>query len=356
MNPTRVMVIEDSPTIRGFLCEIIARDPRLELCAVASSGEEGLRLLQRIRPDVVSLDIQLPGIDGLQVAERIMADKPTPIVVVAASGAVGEQTLSMRALASGALSVVEKPRVSSPAEYEILASRICTQLAIMSQVRVVRQRFRRTDRVSAGAETPPQGPAARTSRGSPKVLAVVASTGGPPALVKLFDGLGADFPLPILLVQHVSPAFNQGFSSWLASAVPFAVELVASASTLRPGVIYLAHADHHLRATVSAAWTSKDEPVQGQRPSGSVLFHSVAEAFGEDALGVLLTGMGEDGADGLLALRLAGGYTVAEHESTTVVHGMPAAAERLQAVCESLPLPEIAPRLKELVLLQNAPA
>jgi two-component system chemotaxis response regulator CheB len=313
-----------------------------------------LRLLKRIHPDVVSLDIQLPGIDGLQVAERIMADNPTPIVVVAASTASGEQTLSMLALASGALSVVEKPRVSSPEEYELLSARICTQLSIMSQVRVVRQRFRRTVGEVGGAKATVQHLAARTAPGCPKVLAVVASTGGPPALVKLFGGLGPDFPLPILLVQHVSPAFNQGFSSWLASVVPFTVEIVVSSSFLRPGVIYLAGADHHLKATVLAAWTSQDEPVGGQRPSGSVLFHSVAEAFGEHALGVLLTGMGEDGAEGLRAMRNAGAYTVAEHESTTVVHGMPGAAERLGAVCESLPLHDIAVRLKELALHENA--
>lgn len=347
------MIIEDSPTIRAFLCEIIARDPRLEVCAVASSGEEALRLFQRIRPDVVSLDIQLPGIDGLKVAERIMSDFPTPIVVVAASSAIGEQTLSMRALASGALSVVEKPRISSPGEYEVLSSRICTQLAIMSQVRVVRQRFRRSDH-SPSIPAPPPPDFHETVRGCPKILAVVASTGGPPALVKLFNGLGPDFPLPILLVQHVSASFIEGFSSWLASVVPFSVELVSASNLLRPGVIYLAVAEHHLKVTATAAWASRGEPVSGQKPSGSVLFQSVAEVFSQDALGVLLTGMGEDGAEGLLALRSAGAFTIAEHESTSVVHGMPGAAERLQAVCESLPLTEIAPRLKELTLLRKA--
>jgi two-component system chemotaxis response regulator CheB len=321
---------------------------------VAATGEEALRLLKRTRPDVVSLDIQLPGIDGLRVAERIMAENPTPIVVVAGSGASGAQTLSMRALASGALSVVEKPRTSSHEEYEVLSSRICTQLAIMSQVRVVRQRFRHGSPEDAGAKTAARAPLTRPSGGCPKVLAVAASTGGPPALVKLFGGLGADFPLPILLVQHVTPAFTRGFASWLSGVVPFAVETVAASSVLRPGVVYLADADRHLRATALAAWASKDEPVDGQRPSGSVLFRSVAEAFGERALGVILTGMGEDGADGLLALRRAGAFTVAEHESTTVVHGMPAAAERLQAVCESLPLHDIAPRLKELTLASYA--
>jgi two-component system chemotaxis response regulator CheB len=257
----------------------------------------------------------------------------------------------MRALAAGALAVVEKPRVSSPEEYETLSSRICTQLAIMSQVRVVRQRFRRTDPAPPAFRS---APAVGNGQCHPQVLAIVASTGGPPALVKLFSSLGEDFPLPILLVQHVSPSFVLGFASWLAGVVPFAVEIVTTSSALRPGVIYLASWEHHLKATATAAWAARGEPVAGQRPSGSVLFQSVAQTFGEDSIGVLLTGMGEDGAAGLLELRRAGAFTIAEHESTAVVHGMPGAAERLQAVCESLPLPEIAPRLRELALLETA--
>lgn len=340
MNPTRVMVVEDSPTVRALLCEIISHDPRLQVCAAAKSGEEALRLLERTAPDVVSLDIQLPGMNGLEVAERIMSRRPTPIVVIAASDTACEQALSVQALAAGALSVVEKPRGVATEAYYALAGKICTQLAIMSQVRVVRQRSRQAARPRRTA--PP-------SSGKIEALGIVCSTGGPPALVKIFSSLGERFPAPILLVQHITPSFLPGFASWLAGACPFAVEIVSASTALCPGVIYVAAPELHLRASRSAACAVRGEPVAGHRPSGSVLFESLAEELGSRAIGVLLTGMGEDGAEGLLALKKAGGYTLAESESTAVVYGMPAAAVLLDAVRESLPLDAIAARLKELI-------
>lgn len=347
MNPIRVMLVEDSPTVRALLCEIIARDPRLEVCAAANSGEEALRLLERISPDIVSLDIQLPGMNGLEVAERIMSGRPTPIVVIAASDTTGEQALSVQALAAGALSVVEKPRGATSAKaYDGLAAKICTQLAIMSQVKVVRQRFPRLVR-------PPWPPAPNPSPGRFEVLGIACSTGGPPALVSLFGSLGAGFPAPILLVQHITPSFLPGFASWLAGACPFAVEIVNGTNTLRPGVVYVAPAERHLKASRSAAFAAHGEPVDGHRPSGSILFESLANEFGPQAIGVLLTGMGEDGARGLLALKNAGGYSLAESESSAVVYGMPAAAVQLDAVRESLPLDGIAARVKELVMFSE---
>lgn len=342
MTPIRVMVVEDSPTVRALLCEIIARDRRLQVCASAESGEQALRLLEGASPDVISLDIRLPGMNGLAVAERVMSRQPTPIVVVAASDSSGEQALSVEALAAGALSVVEKPRGASAGAYYALAEKICTQLAIMSQVKVVRRRFH-------GAAHALRGMSLLPSPGRFEVLGIVCSTGGPPALVKIFSGLEEPFPLPILLVQHITPAFLPGFASWLASACPFAVEIVSGQSVLRPGVVYLAAPEFHLRASRTAAHAVRGEPVAGHRPSGSVLFKSLAEEFGPRALGALLTGMGEDGADGLLALKNAGGYTLAESESTAVVYGMPAAAVRLKAVRESLPLDGIAARLKQII-------
>ena len=348
MSPTRVMVVEDSPTVRELLCEIIARDPRLEVCAAVKNGEEALRLLERVSPDIVSLDINLPGMNGLEVAERIMSEQPTPIVVIAASDTAGEQTLSLQALAAGALSVVEKPRGATAAHaYDALSARICTHLAIMSQVKVVRQRHRRSPRLpDSGLALPASGPFA--------ALGIVCSMGGPPSLVRIFNSLGAEFPLPILLVQHITPLFLSGFASWLAGAGPFAVETVTGKRTLRPGTIYVAAPDLHLRATRAGVDAVGGEPVDGHRPSGSVLFESLAAEFGPRAIGALLTGMGEDGALGLLALKRAGGYTLTESKNTAVVYGMPAAAVGLQAERESLPLDEIASRIKELTALRGA--
>jgi two-component system, chemotaxis family, protein-glutamate methylesterase/glutaminase len=348
MNKIRVMIVEDSRVVREFLTYLIARDPRLEVAVAVGSGEEALRVLERISPDVISMDIRLPGMNGFEATQLIMARKPTPIVVVSASVDAEDLKISMNALRAGALAVMEKPAGTSHADYASLAERLCTQLAIMSQVKVIRQRIDRglrfgpTERAKAADLTVP-------SAGPFTMLGLVASTGGPNALTKLLGGLPRDFPLPVILVQHITACFLDGFASWLDSISPLRVKLAKDGEVALPGKVYLPPADRHLKVVGGRLQVDGGDFVCLQRPSGTVLFQSMARSLGAGSLGVLLTGMGEDGAEGLRHIRQAGGYTIAEDESTTVVYGMPAAAVRLGAVCESLPLPEIAPRIVALV-------
>ena len=341
MSKIRVLIIEDSAVIREFLCYIIGRDPRLAVAAAVESAEAALKILDRVSPDVISLDIRLPGMNGLEATRRIMSRRPTPIVVVSASVEAEDLKITMSALQAGALAVVEKPLGSTQSQYESLAERICTQLAIMSQVQVVRQRFPRGRR--------PAPAPAKPLPNSYRVLAVAASTGGPNALMVLLSGLGKDFPLPIAVVQHITPSFLAGFASWLASVCPCPVELVAGRQAMAPGRVYMATADRHLRVEQGCVRVDAGDPVCAQRPSATVLFESMAQSLGPHALGALLTGMGEDGAEGLLAVHQAGGFCIAEDASTAVVNGMPAAAARLGAAHELLPLPAIAPRIVELI-------
>jgi len=343
MKKIRVLIVEDSNVVRQFLKHIIARDPRLEIVGAVESGEEALRILNKVCPDVISLDIRLPGINGFEVTRRIMSERPTPIVVVSASVERADLQITMNALAEGALTVLEKPTGIASSDYEVLAERLCTQLAIMSQVKVVRRR-------------PHSRPVPRVDRRAPlrlpgfRALGIVSSTGGPKALVQLLNGLGSDFPLPILAVQHITSSFLEGFASWLEGVCPFGVEIVRDRTVVAGGRIYLAAADHHLRAENGFVRVDRGDPVCAQRPSGTVLFESMAAALGSQGLGVLLTGMGEDGAEGLLRLRQSGAHTIAEDESTAVVYGMPAEAVRLGGASESLPLPAIAPRILELIM------
>jgi two-component system, chemotaxis family, protein-glutamate methylesterase/glutaminase len=341
MKKIRVLIVEDSKVIREFLEYIIGQDPRLEVAGSVGSAEEALRVLERASPDVISMDIRLPGINGFEATQRIMAERPTPIVVVSASVESEDLQITINALQAGALTVLEKPVGTTSAEYESLAERLCTQLAIMSQVKVVRRHggARPTERL---AQRPVLLP------GCYRMLGIVSSTGGPNALVHLLGGLGPSFPLPIALVQHITSSFLDGFASWLESVCPFSVEIVKGRVAPSRGKVYLANRDRHLRVAREHFLVDAGDPVCAQRPSGTVLFESMAKTFGRQALGVLLTGMGEDGAEGLLQVRNAGGHTIAEHESTAVVYGMPAAAVRLGGVSESLPLPEIAPRVLEL--------
>jgi two-component system chemotaxis response regulator CheB len=343
MEKIRVLIVEDSKVIREFLEHIIGADPRLEIVGSVGTAEEALLILDRVSPDVISMDIRLPGMNGFEATQRIMAERPTPIVVVSASVEKEDLGITMNALEAGALTVLEKPVGTSSAEYEALAERLCTQLAIMSQVKVVRRRgpVRLTHRFERPRVHLP---------GHYRMLGIVASTGGPSALIQLLGALRSDFPLPILLVQHIASSFLEGFAGWLESVCPFSVVIVRDRVVPARGTVYVAAQDRHLRLGREGLQVDAGDPVCAQRPSGTVLFESMAKTLGAGALGVLLTGMGDDGAEGLLQIRKAGGHTLAEDESTAVVYGMPAAAVHLGAVRESLPLHAIGPRILELTL------
>jgi two-component system chemotaxis response regulator CheB len=306
MKPIRVMIVEDSAVVRELLRRIIAADVRFEIAASVSSAEEAMEILERASPDVISLDIRLPGMQGVEATRRIMSQRPTPIVVVSASSEKYELDSSMEALKAGALALVEKPAAATHRDYEMLAGRLLTQLAIMSRVKVVRQR--------------------------------ILPGSGLPARV-----------LPVALVQHMTPGFLEGFGDWLSRVSGFRVELVECPVNTAPAVVYLAASGCHLLADGCSVRPEKSPPVAGHCPSGNVLFSSMARNFRERGIGVLLTGMGEDGAAGLLDLKRAGSYTIAEDESTAAVYGMPRAAALLQAQLEALPLPSIAPRILELL-------
>ncbi len=354
MNKTRVMIVEDSAVVRLLLQHIIGSDPRFEIVSISETAEEALACLDRVRPDVISLDIRLPGMNGLDATLRIMSTRPTPIVVVAASVEGDELDIAMNALRAGAVAVVEKPVGTTNEDYERVATHLCNQLAIMSQVKVVRQAPRRglsfgsPPPPPAAAAPPPPPPPARRSA-SLRMVGLVASTGGPNALTRVLGELSADFPAPILLVQHITPSFLDGFVSWLDGMTPLEVRIAQPGETPRAGVVYVPPADRHLELRRGKLWLGMGDEVCSQRPSGTVLFESIARDLGDQALGVLLTGMGADGARGLLELRKSGAHTIAEDASTAVVYGMPAAAVELGAVCESLPLPAIARRMVELV-------
>jgi two-component system, chemotaxis family, protein-glutamate methylesterase/glutaminase len=351
VSPVRVMIVEDSLVVRELLRYIVSRDPRLELVAAVASGEEALSAIAGARPDVISMDIRLPGIDGLETTRRIMAERPTPIVVVAGSVEDAGLHISMNALRAGALSVVEKPVATTHAGYEVIANEICTQLRIMAQVPVIRRRPIGAEWQGRTAVSPPVPAPASGISPAQSILGIAASTGGPPALARVIGGLPKDFPLPILLVQHMGPAFMDGFAAWLDSVVALPVAIARDGERAEGGRVYVAPGDRHLElGTNRVLRVVESAPVSGQRPAATVLFRSMARQAGAAGIGVLLTGMGEDGALGLADMHAAGAQTVAEHESTAVVYGMPAAAVRLGAARAVLPLDRVAGHVLRLAM------
>lgn len=340
------MIVEDSPTVRDLLVHLVGSDARLEVAATASSAEEALELLPRVRPDVITMDIRLPGMNGFEATSLIMARQPTPVVVVSASVNGEDLNISMNALRAGALAVIEKPLGLRHDDYAPLARKLCTQLVSMSQVKVVRQRIAR--RVDFPRSVPrPQPP--RLEATEFQVVGLAASTGGPAALVRLFNDLPPRLPLPVLLVQHMASSFIEGFVSWLDRSVPQPVVLARAGVVPEPGTVYVAPGDRHLEMGLAALRLSDEAPYHSQRPSATVLFRSLARRFGPAAVGIVLTGMGDDGAEGLLEMRQTGAFTMVEDESTAVVFGMPAAALALGAVNEACPLPRLGRRLLELL-------
>ncbi|MES2746009.1 MAG: chemotaxis-specific protein-glutamate methyltransferase CheB [Bdellovibrionota bacterium] len=353
MNKIRVMIVEDSLVVRTYLEHIIHQDTRLTVAASVASAEDALTVLPQVKPDVISLDIRLPGMNGLEATLRIMAEHPTPIVVLSANVDSDELKISMNALRAGALSVVEKPLGAMGKDYDLIRTRICDQLASMSVVKVVRQRSPRTlelkHNVSINNGINPAVPFRRAHQDF-RMMGIVASTGGPNALVHVLSRLPANFPLPILLVQHITSAFLQSFTSWLEGLCPFKVIIAKDGEFPVAGHIYVAPDDHHIILEAGRITIKSSPPVSLQRPSGTVLLESMANVLGSRALGVILTGMGDDGALGIKAIHDAGGYTIAEDESTCVVYGMPGVAVRLGGVTDLLPLDQIASRLNEIVL------
>jgi two-component system chemotaxis response regulator CheB len=363
MNAVRVMIVEDSPTVLAALARVIRADPRLAVVAECQSAEEALTKLDRAAPDVISMDIHLPGMSGLEATRRIMERRPTPIVIVSRSVNADDLDGTMEALRAGAVSAVEKPACCVGADANAAMNRLCRELAVMSRVKVVRQRFNRpptkniasapgaTATAQSGHASAFRMPAQSRGHGTPAIVGIVASTGGPRALECVLGALGADFPLPIVLVQHITPSFQKGFVSWLAKVVPQRVQEATHGELPSHGCVYVAPAAKHLVLHGERLALDTRPPVCGQCPSGTLLLQSLAASYGPSAVGVVLTGMGDDGAEGLLAIRRAGGYTITEDGSTAVVDGMPQAARAIGASRASLPLETIGAALRNLAAL-----
>jgi two-component system, chemotaxis family, protein-glutamate methylesterase/glutaminase len=340
------MLVEDSPTVRTLLCHIVDQDRRLSLAAVCASAEEAIESIDTVDPDVISMDIRLPGMDGIEATRRIMADHPTPIVVVADAVHDAALAIAMNALKAGALSVVEKPTGLGAESYASIADTIATQLYIMSQVPVIRQRS-----IGEGLKRARDTHNGETglARAQPRLIGIAASTGGPPALAAVLGALPAHFPIPILVVQHMGASFMEGFAHWLDGQTPLKVQLAQHNELPRPGLVHVAPGDRHMTLDAQGRIRiSTEAPIASQRPAATLLFQSLAKHLGSKAAGVILTGMGEDGAKGLLELKNAGGYTIAEDASTAVVHGMPAVAAKIGAARAVLPLDQIGQRLMQL--------
>jgi two-component system chemotaxis response regulator CheB len=344
-----VLIVEDSPSVRELMVHILSADPAIRVVGTASDGEAALEAVERLKPDIITMDVHMPRMNGLDAARRIMETRPTPIVVVSGSFEPQEVTKTFRALEAGALALVQRPAGVGHPEFQQHSAELIRTVKLMSEVKVIRRWARVTRIPVAPADPPALEVELKPSPVEVKVIAIGASTGGPLALQAILADLPADFPAPILVVQHIAPGFLRGFADWLGRATTLPVGIPAHGERMVSGRVYLAPDGLQMQiGTTGKILLTADEPENNLRPSVSCLFRSVAAAYGPQAIGVLLTGMGKDGAEQLRVMKEKGAITIAQDEDTSVVYGMPGEAVRLGAATYVLPPSRIAAALTAL--------
>lgn len=342
----RIVVAEDSKTVRRLLVEILETDPEITVVGEAANGLEAVERVVELAPDLVVMDINMPEMDGLEATRQIMIQAPTPILVVSAAANQHQLELSLSATQAGALHVLPKPEPPRAERFAEQREQLVAMAKAMARVKVVRRWARRSS-----PDT--QAPASRAALAEApiEIVAMAASTGGPAALRAVLNDLPASFGAPILVVQHIARGFAGGFGEWLGRETRLNVKLAEDGEALAPRTVYIAPDDRHLGLDARRRIQLDDgPPIGGFRPSATYLFDAVARVAGDKAIGVVMTGMGSDGVDGLHALYTAGSRVFAQDRGSSVIYGMAREAVRRNLVDRILPLDEIGPQLTKLVV------
>ena len=347
----KVLIVEDSPVIREFLTHILDSDPEIQVIGIASDGEQALTFLEKQRPDVITMDIYMPKINGLEVTRRIMSTTPVPIVIVSGNLDRDEVATTFRSIEAGALAAIPRPMGIGHPDHEKTVHSLVRTVKLMSEIKVVKRRMRAL-RKPPGVAIPQQPAKPKLKPSAPlKLIAIGASTGGPNAVQAVLSGLPKEFALPILIVQHMATGFILGFAEWLTQVTPFPVHVATHGEQVIPGHVYVAPDGRHMEISKTTRIQLVDSPPEnGLRPAVSSLLRSVALNVGNSAIGILLTGMGQDGAQELKLMKEVGAITIAQDKNSSVVHGMPGSAIDMGAATYVLSLEKIAAELVTLTV------
>jgi two-component system chemotaxis response regulator CheB len=338
----RVLVAEDSAVTREYLVYLLQQDPTLEVVGTARDGMDAVEQAEQLRPDIILMDVHMPRLNGFEATRLIMERVPTPIVIVSASFSRDEEALTFEALRAGALTVVGKPLGPDQPGQAESAEKIVETVRLMAEVKVVRRWARRPHPLAPAMAIAPPERAVR-------IVAMGASTGGPAAVFEILEGLPGDVPFPVLVVQHIAHGFTEGLVEWFAQGTRLAVRVARADEPAVPGTVFVAPERFQMGITKAGRIRLVQDPADdGFCPSAGYLFEAVAEAYGPSAVGILLTGMGRDGAKGLLRLREMGAVTIAQDEESSVVFGMPGEAIRIGAARHVLPPDRIAEMIRAL--------
>lgn len=338
-RPILVLVVEDSPVVRLVLTHALNKDPDLRVMGTASDGGAAVEFVSQNKPDVVLMDVHMPKMDGFEATRRIMETQPLPIIMCSATLEREEVSTTFRAMEAGAVAFVQKPAGPGHEGFDRMMQELVESIKLMSEIKVVKRRARNP----CSAESPRTAP--KLAAGV-KIIAIGASTGGPPVIQALLAGLPKSLPVPVLIVQHIATGFLEGMAEWLRQTTGFQVEMAEQGQQIVPGRVYLAPDGFQMGIGSFGRIQLRNEPPEnGMRPSVSYLFRSVASTYGANSVGILLTGMGRDGAEELKLMRDNGAVTIAQDAETSVVHGMPGEAIRLGAPTHVLPPDQIAAML-----------
>lgn len=354
LSPIKLLLVEDSPVVTIVLKRIFESSPDIQVVGTACNGLEGLELIPKLQPQVICTDLNMAPMNGLEFTEEVMKKYPLPILVISASVQANDTQNVFQVLKAGALDVFPKPMGGLVSDYERLASQLIAKVKILSGVKVF-TRHQKTmptqdnNQVVKINQAPvPNYKFSNENVISPtiKVLAIGASTGGPQALYAIISKLPASFPVPIICVQHISEGFLQGLVDWLGCESKLPVKIASFGGLPQAGTVYFPPEKRHLELDSQGRFVySEAAHAAGHCPSVTVTFKSVANFYSRAAAGVLLTGMGRDGADGMLAIARQGGLTIAQDEASCIVFGMPKEAIALGAAQYVLPVSAIAPLL-----------
>jgi len=340
----RVLVVDDSPLMCKLLTTVMNADPQILVVAVANNGKEAVELVPPLQPDIITMDMDMPVMDGLEATRQIMAYHPTPILIVSSSVFKLGMDKVFKAISHGALDVIDKSELEFIGDKKA-GETLIAKIKFLTSVRVTDQSLVRShhERSAADLKVPKK-------KASDKIVAIVASTGGPQALLKIFQRLPEDFPCGIVVVQHITSGFLSGLVDWLAKECKIRVKIGEDSEEIRPGVAYIAPDNFHMRVKEGGKISLSDEPANnGHRPSGDILLESVAKTYGKGSVAAILTGMGRDGAMGMEAIKQSQGVTIAQNEKSSVVFGMPSAAIEMKVIDKVLPLDKIAEEIVFMV-------
>ena len=343
--PIRVLVVDDSVTVRRLISEVLAKDKDFNIVGTAKDGIEAVALASHLKPDLITMDLNMPRMNGITATEQIMAYHPARILVF--SGLLASDVgLAFQAISAGAVDIMEKPsniRDSKVAEALIDKIKLISKVSVRTHLR---------GRVQVDTVHPQLilSSHAAILKDKARIVAIGASTGGPKALRKILSVIPANFPVGIVIVQHISSGFSVGLAHWLNKESQITVKVAEQSDTVEAGLALIApHGFHILIQQGGKIRLNKGLPVEGNRPSASVLLSSVAKVYGKKAIGVILTGMGTDGATGLAEVTAAGGQTIAQDEQSSDIFGMPRAAIELGAAEKVLPIEKIGSHLLDMI-------